>query len=165
MFAAIYCEVHYLRLHLRAQTSLRSFSLDLDSKKLHQPEAIYPHGPQNSLLISMCGWHRTRRHQCVSRASSDTLVPSKPAHFALNFYSLQLTFPCRHPAAVGIAWGTVVGGFDGYVLSGRQFGFVMAKNAVRAVAASTTSFASFLGCYAGVTCLAERLRNKDDWVR
>ena len=33
---------------------------------------------------------------------------------------------------------------------GRQFGAAMAKNAGRAVVASTTSFASFLGCYAGV---------------
>ena len=64
---------------------------------------------------------------------------------------------------IGITWGTVVGGFDGFVVSGRELGTAMAKHTSRAVFTSTISFASFLGCYSGVTCLAEHVRNRDDW--
>eukprot|EP01052_Picozoa_sp_SAG31_P066286 SAG31_NODE_25086_length_468_cov_0.837398_1_plen_80_part_00 len=66
---------------------------------------------------------------------------------------------------VGVAWGTVIGGFDGYIMSKRQIGVTMLQRTGRAVGASAISFASFLGCYAGLTCLAERMRNQDDWVR
>ena len=66
-----------------------------------------------------------------------------------------------HP--VGVAWGAVVGGYDGYTSSGR-LGISTARVAGRAVLTSSVSFASFLGCYSGTSCLAERLRGRDDWV-
>ena len=64
---------------------------------------------------------------------------------------------------VGVAWGAVVGGYDGYASSGR-LGVSTARVAGRAVLTSSVSFASFLGCYSGTSCLAERLRGRDDWV-
>jgi hypothetical protein len=65
--------------------------------------------------------------------------------------------------AVGVAWGAVVGGVDGYAVSER-LGVSTAKAAGRAAITSSVSFASFLGCYSGTTCLAERIRGRDDWV-
>ena len=58
-------------------------------------------------------------------------------------------------SVVGVAWGSVVG-----AASGRP------RAVGRAVLTSTLSFASFLGCYSGTICLAERARGQaDDWVR
>lgn len=57
----------------------------------------------------------------------------------------------------------MIGGYDGYAASGR-LGVSTARVAGRAVLTSSVSFASFLGCYSGTSCLAERVRGRDDWV-
>jgi hypothetical protein len=77
----------------------------------------------------------------------------------------ERTAPCARgrPSPVGVAWGAVIGGYDGYAASGR-LGVSTARVAGRAVLTSSVSFASFLGCYSGTSCLAERVRGRDDWV-